>query len=581
MKPLYKNFGVIILASLLMGCTNSQTIAQSEPETQSVGTLPTPTEEKPQDRKNFTSSQAELMYKVLVGEMAGQRGDYTLSARNFFETAEKTHNVGLAERATRAALYAKEYDLAIKAANLWLQLSPDDPKAHQVLWRILLYQGNTDQALIHLEALLDSFKETPEDYLEIVGVLLEKHKSQEDALKFVEKLAEKRPKDLTVLLIQARVLLNLNQIDSTLRVLQQLLKIKPTHPQGVLLYAHLLEKQGKTIEALKWMEQALAKNSNNREWRLFYAQMLANNEYYEQAIVQFQRLLNKEPQNSEILFALGILSLQTQKIRASRNYFMTLLNNEEQAEVAYYYLGQLEEEEKHPEKAIDWYNKISVGPNYLKAQARIVSILVGQDHFEEALSQLHSIPAQNKEDVLTLTQFEVDLYVERQRYPEAMEVYNKAIQADAKNTDLLYLRAMLADKMNQFDLLERDLRRLLELDPKHVQALNALGYALADRTQRYTEAYELLKRALELSPNEYYILDSVGWVLYRMGQHQPAIEYLQKAKNQQDDPEIAAHLGEVLWVSGNHEEAQRIWKEALKNFPTDARLLETMRRFSQ
>jgi tetratricopeptide (TPR) repeat protein len=581
MKPLYKNFGVIILASLLMGCSNHQTVAQSEPQTQIVGILPVPTQEKSENQGNFASLPAELMYKVLVAEIASQRGDYVLASPHFFDVAEKTQNVELAERATQTSLYGKNYDLTIKAAHLWLQLNPNNPSAQQILWRVLLHQGHSEQALVHLEMLLDHLKDNPENYLEIVGILLEQHKNQEDALKFIEKLAERRPKDSTVLLIQARILLNLNQMDSALTVLQQLLKITPNHPQGVLLYAHLLEKQDKIKEGLKWMEQALAKTPDNQTWRLFYAQMLANNEQYERAIVQFRRLLSKDPQNPETLFALGILSLQVNKIKQARNYFMTLLNNEEQAEVAYYYLGQLEEEEKRPNKAIDWYNKISVGPNYLKAQARIVSLLAAQDRLEEAIAQLRAIPVQNKEDALTLTQFEAELYIERQRYPDAMDVYNKAIKADVDNTDLLYMRAMLADKMNQFDLLERDLRRLLELDPKHVQALNALGYALADQTQRYTEAYELIKKALELSPNEYYILDSVGWVLYRMGQYPQAIEYLQKAKSLQDDPEIAAHLGEVLWVNGNQEEARKIWKEALKKFPTDAKLLETVQRLSK
>lgn len=160
-----------------------------------------------------------------------------------------------------------------------------------------------------------------------------------------------------------------------------------------------------------------------------------------------------------------------------------------------------------------------------------------------------------------------------------MSVYDKALAEDADNKELLYTRALLAEKIDRLDILERDLRRILEQDPDHAQALNALGYTLADRTDRIDEAYELIKRALEISPNDFYILDSMGWVLYRKGRLDEAVTYLRRALAIRNDPEVAAHLGEVLWVKGDKEGAREIWQSALEVTPGDERLLQVIKRF--
>ncbi|MCH8163873.1 MAG: tetratricopeptide repeat protein [Proteobacteria bacterium] len=171
------------------------------------------------------------------------------------------------------------------------------------------------------------------------------------------------------------------------------------------------------------------------------------------------------------------------------------------------------------------------------------------------------------------------MLAENRRFEEAMEVFDKALQ-EGYDEDLLYSRAMLAEKMDRLDILEMDLRVILEKDPNNSQALNALGYTLADRTDRYDEAYDLIKRALEISPDDYFVLDSMGWILYRQGRLEEAIEFLNKALSKKNDPEIAAHLGEVLWVKGDKEAAQSIWDTALGETPNDDRLRNVINRLN-
>jgi tetratricopeptide (TPR) repeat protein len=165
------------------------------------------------------------------------------------------------------------------------------------------------------------------------------------------------------------------------------------------------------------------------------------------------------------------------------------------------------------------------------------------------------------------------------RYPEAMEVFNTALEIVPGNGDLLYARALVAEKLGRIDILEADIRAILKTEPDNAHALNALGFTLADQTDRYEEAYGYIKRAIEIMPDDAAIIDSWGWVHYRLGDYEKAISLLRKALSRFEDAEIAAHLGEVLWVSGKQQEAREIWQRALKKTPDDPKLQSVMQRF--
>jgi tetratricopeptide (TPR) repeat protein len=206
-------------------------------------------------------------------------------------------------------------------------------------------------------------------------------------------------------------------------------------------------------------------------------------------------------------------------------------------------------------------------------------VLSKQGQIDEGLEKIRNIQTTNPTDRVILIQAESEILTEAERLDEAMAVYNKAL-ADNNDPDLLYSRAMLAEKMGRLDALENDLKTILTDDPDNAQALNALGYTLADRTDRYQEAYELISRALELNPDDFYVLDSMGWVLYRLGRLDEAVVHLRRALEIRNDPEVAAHLGEVLWVIGDKQAARKIWDTALQDTPDDARLLKVINRFN-
>lgn len=576
----------IILISLLIGCNvNTQSDKLSQENTKTITSVPESSTRVPEPSSEVLfpppDRRQEYMYKYLVAEIAMQRGQYDLAAQYFIDLAKEAHDSRFAERATQIALFVNDYTLALKTTQSWTQIEPTNFKARQLLSNLLLHLGRIDEALTQLEMVLNTFKEDMDKRLQILTMLVDQPSNPTHILELIRKLLTKRPNDVSVLVIYAHLLITDGKLERALRIVNQLLDLDPNHEQGVLLYAHVLANQDKLEHALLWLKQKLHDKPANEEWRLLYARLLVQNEKFTEAIEQFQQLLQKKPDDPELIHTLGLLALRTEQLPAAKNYFGQLLNDEETVDKARYYFGQIAEKEELLDEALRWYRAVTSGDFYLSAQISVASILFEQGHIDEGRKHLHSIASGlDEKESLTLIQAEANLLMEQERFPEAMAVYNKALEKRPQNTDLLYTRAMLAEKMGQLDLLEKDLRYILTLEPNNIEALNALGYTLADQTQRYQEAYQLIQQALTVSTEEsFHILDSMGWVLYRLGQYQEAIVHLRKAQAKQNDPEVAAHLGEVLWVSGQQEEAKAVWMKAAEDFPDDKQLQETMQKF--
>jgi len=197
---------------------------------------------------------------------------------------------------------------------------------------------------------------------------------------------------------------------------------------------------------------------------------------------------------------------------------------------------------------------------------------------ERAREIVQQLRDQVPEDAPMLYLAEAEILDQIDREALVMQVYNTGLAAFPDDADLLYGRAMYAVKRNRLDLAEPDLRRIIDRNPGHADALNALGYTLADRTDRYQEALGYIERALKLKPDEPAILDSVGWVNFKLGNYDVALEFLTKALSAMKDGEIAAHLGEVLWAMGRQDEAWAVWDAALKDHPDHLYLQEVVGR---
>jgi len=335
-------------------------------------------------------------------------------------------------------------------------------------------------------------------------------------------------------------------------------------------------------EAVRFLAEYLESHPKARDVRLNYARLLVNQKKYPEARRQFETLVAEYPQNADVSMAVALLAIQAADFDAAETQLKRVLElNYKDPDVARFYLGQLNEERKRYDEALQWYSRVAQGEQYISAQARYAGVLAKQGRLPEARQHLQKATAHSNQQRVQLTQAEAQLLRDASEYQAAYDLLAQALEKMPNYPDLLYDHAMAAEKVNRLDVLEGNLKRLIKLRPDHAHAYNALGYTLADRNERIDEAYSLIQTALKLAPEDPFIMDSMGWVLHRMGRSQEGLEFLHRAYKQRPDPEIAAHLGEVLWAVGQRDTARKIWDDTLKEHPKNEVLQGTIKRFQQ
>ena len=521
-----------------------------------------------------------LLYKLLLAEIAGHRGMLDTSIEYYLDLARHTRDHRIAERTARIAVYARDDAAALAAARLWVELDPRNPDPHQVLAIMKLRAGDLEQSAEHLQDIFAYSEGEPDEKLWMIANLLGSEKDKDAVLEVMEKLVASQDSSPGALYAFAHVAARLEDLERSRELLEDTLALAPDNDNAALSYISILQRLGREQEALSWLEKKLAMNGEDDfNLRMAYARLLMEVRQFGKALDQFELLVDREPENIDVLYALGLLYLQSNRLEEAETLFRKLSAQEHLTDTSNYYLGRIAEEKRLYDEAGAWYQGVYKGEHYFDAQVRLAMLLARNGQVDEARNHLQTIRSRSGQQALVIVQAEGDLLIQAGRYEEAIAVYTEALE-DGYNPDLLYARAMAAEKTGRLDLLEKDLRSILEREPDHAQALNALGYTLADATDRHAEAYDLIKKALELRPNDFYILDSMGWVLYRLGRLDEAIDYLRKALTIRQDPEIAAHLGEVLWVRGEREQAKEVWETALQQTPEDTRLLDVIERFS-
>jgi tetratricopeptide (TPR) repeat protein len=290
-----------------------------------------------------------------------------------------------------------------------------------------------------------------------------------------------------------------------------------------------------------------------------------------------------EPKNADALFAAGFLSLQLELYDKANKYFTSNLKLRPDHSQSLLYLGQVATQQERYAEARKWYDSVNENDqeNYFEARVLLASVIAKTDGADAAITHLDELRAHDEEQFVRITLTKELVLREAKELKRAKVILDDAVGAYPENTELLYARGLVAAQLQLLEEHEQDMRKLLDKDPKNAHALNALGYTLADATDRFDEAHALIEQALAIRPNDPFILDSMGWVQYRMGNHDLAIEYLERALAKREDAEIAAHLGEVLWTTGEYKRAEQIWNEALKKHPTNDVLRGTIEKLKQ
>ncbi len=523
---------------------------------------------------------ADVMYRLLVAEFAGRRGDLPTALANYLEVARETRDAGAAERAVRIAVFSRNEAGGLEAARLWSEVAPESVDARQVLAAMLVRAGDVEAASREMLTLVETMEAAaPGEGFARVAEILAREKNREVATEVMQRVVAEHSDEPQALFAYGTLLARQGELDPAYEQFEKVLELDPDNEEAIILEARIRQRQRDTAGALRVLSEALDKRPDASEIRLAYARALVDAKRYDEAREQFERLAEDDPEDHDVQYALGLLLVQTNRLDDAAERFRVLVNDRERREAAWFYLGQIAETQRKPDEALDAYRRVDRGKHRLNAQIRVAVLLAEKGDLDRARAHLHGLPGDNNREMVRIFRAEAEILVRRDMLDEAMGVYDASIEEFPTDTDLLYARAMLAEKLDQLEVLERDLRDILSREPNNADALNALGYTLADRTDRLDEALELIERAFDLKPDDHYVVDSMGWVLYRLGRYQEALKHLRKAFELSPDAEVAAHLGEVLWVMGNQDEAREVWETALKETPDDKRLLDVKKRF--
>ena len=560
-----------LTGALLTACAGTTPVEEPVPTAAPVVQQEAPAKQELPERPFPDDS----VYPLLVAEFALRRREYDIALDNYMTQSRVLRDAGISAHTTHLTQYMRREREALEASELWVELEPDNAEAQNTYATLLVRQGRTLEAVPHMAevqrlgeearfpALLSNF-----DQLD--------RQQQAELVKGINELAEEWPDNTRLLLTQALILAEFEQYPQSLQKLDKLFTIEPYQPQALLLEVRVLIAQGEKKPFTR-LERALQENPDNQQLRLQYARLLTASDMAA-AREQFEILSAQSPRDGDLLLSLALINREIGDDLAAKAYLKQMLGLQQRVDEAHFWLGRIAEDEGEMQTAISHYMQVGGESEFLSASNRIGQILIGSGQYQQAREIFVLQRRAHPEEAEALYGLEADLFTRSGEQDQAMDVLNEALQQFPQSNTLLYARSMLAEQLGDLAMMERDLRDIIERDPDNATALNALGYTLANRTQRYGEAYELITRALELQPDEPAILDSMGWILYRKGRYEEAVGYLTRAYTEFPDPEVAAHLGEVLWVSGETEAATTVWQGALMKDPEHKVLLETLER---
>lgn len=518
---------------------------------------------------------AESVYPLLVAEFAIRRQDYQTALDNYLEQSSILEDSGIASHTTHLAQFMQKDAQSLRAAQLWLEQEPDNLEAHNTAAKLLARSRRPVQALPHMSFVARSGKQANFPLL-LQGFDQIAATDQSQLVQGLNELALEFPEDPALLLTLALVNTEFKQYEQALGRLDSLFKVEPYQHQALLLEARILT-QTEAKKPFARIKRTLKTNPEDSRLRLEFARLLTNIDI-DAAREQFEVLSLQSPDDADLLLSLALINREIGDNVVAVTYLEQILATGKRTDEAHYYLGRIAEEEKQLQQALANYMQIGDSRQYLAANQRIGQILVSEGQLEDSHSwfvqQRQRVPSRSEQ----LFGIEAEVLSSEGALQASLEVLNAGIDAYPDSASLRYARSMLGQQQSDIAMMEADLRAILARDPNNATALNALGYTLADQTDRLDEAHSLISRALELDPAEPAILDSMGWVLFRKGEIDQSIDYLTRAYAAFPDPEVAAHLGEVLWMNGDTEKARQIWQGALLKAPNHSVLQETLLR---
>ena len=550
---------------------------------------------------------APLFYQLLIGEIELREGAAGAAYDLMLDAARKTRDEQLFRRATEIALQARAGEQALAAVTAWRAALPTSLEALRYQVQLLVALNRLPETVEPLRALIDITPAADKPLLIAVTPRLYSRATDKKAAATALEAALKGPASVPATASVARVATGRGWLAAgdparALALAQQAQRDDRT-AEGPALLAIELMPVSPAAEAI--VQEYLAARPDSSALRLLYARALSAAQRPGDAIVQVEAVARADPTAPVPWLTLGALHLELREpgpATVALQRYLQLApaasaaahagnmpgdgdDDDEDAPTAgagmtqaYLMLAQAAEMERNYAAAEAWLAKIDNAQQALAVQMRRASLLARQGKMAEARALIRKAPEKSNDDARAKLVAEAQILREAKQWSEAYAVLDAANRRFPNDADLLYEQSMVAEKLDRMDDMERLLRRVIDLQPDYHHAYNALGYSLAERNLRLEEARALIRKALELKPGEPFITDSLGWVEYRLGNREEAERLLRQAYKSRPDVEIAAHLGEVLWVSGQRDEARRVLREARSRDATNDVLVEALAR---
>jgi tetratricopeptide (TPR) repeat protein len=531
------------------------------------------------DNSHNASIDEEVLYLLMAAELAGQRNQYPLALDAYLQAAKRVDDPRIAERAVKIGLFLKDDKRTKEALQIWLAKDPKNIGARKFAVLVAIKESNRKSAVENLnEMLADDPAGFETGMLEMIKLFEKEGRVQfvYDVLDEVDRLQPSQPKLLFVQALLASII-----PDATLAQvkIEQTLQLQPDWNKALIFQAQLAGRGGDLPKARHYLEKALKQAPDDIQLRKLLLQILVNDHAYDEALHLCQTMLDERPDDGETLFAIALIHIQQNQLEKAENNLEHLVKKPEWEDQAAFYLGKLEMERRHADKALAWFDRVEDGKHAMDANLASVSILMSQKRFDEVRERIANMESHHPDQKVRVLMVKAEFLNQLGQYQQAIDVLDEALKEVPEDRDVLYAQALVAERLGRLELMERDLHKILDKNPDDVAALNAMGYSLVNKTTRYDEAEKYLDHALKLQPDEPVIIDSYGWLLFKRGQPEKALEYLRKAYVRLPENEIVAHLAEVLWTLGNEKDARELFDNAYKKSPDDEYLLEFRNRF--
>jgi len=540
-----------------------------------------------------TLATAEDYYAILAGEMALTRRNFPMAAIAYQALARRTKKEDIIERAIQISHAAGDYEGALELLSLWKDNGNPDPLRFTVAQtEILMSAGRILEMEEPLIFLLEREQNPEQRENDFLGIMQRVGRSPNKAANYalMSRLAARYPESAAAQLVLATAADQADEKAVAQQAVVRAHELKPDWELPLLLRSDwlardLANKQPVAPEAIEAhlarLEKFLKAYPDNSNVRMQLARLLIlTGKDVALARRHFDRLLVERPDNPAVLYSAAMLAMQAKDLESARQLLKHILSTPVSGDMARFLLGQVEEAAGNKVLAAEYYEQVPYGSSsYFSARARLAQMLAQED-FASARRAILASEVRGAEEKMWLKQAEAHLLCENGQEAECYTVLVAALKEFPDDPELLLYAAVTAEKLKRLTEAEKHLRHMIKAHPENAEGYNTLGYLLADHNLRLAEAYTLIARARKLAPDSPHILDSYGWVLYRQGKLPEALIALEEAYAKMNDPEVAAHLGEVLWKLGRRDEAMAIWQKGSEKSPDHAVLKETLQRLA-